>query len=179
MTVSEFYRNPTIIESFGKSRVFEISRRMREVMPDFPTYSMNANEYHLAWLIFILSRSKTTTRKDVYNAIKSGKKLKSGNELFVHWLAGLLIDPKRIDRDIRSIWIFQDDPGFIQVNLREKIQIFQEEEKVRTVANATYLCGAFLFDFAMKLKDTWRDESLDQETVFEEDESINNNKNNE
>jgi hypothetical protein len=169
MKVSEFYNDRALIETFGKSKVFETCRRMREVWPGFPQYSDTVTEFIAAWLIYLMAKSgRTTTKQAITQAILSGKRLKTGNELFVVWLGNLVSDPEKI-KNIHTIWIFQDG-DFVQVNGTDTITIFQGPEKVKSVASATQISAQFLYDFAVKLN--VKDESHEDETVFEsEDES--------
>ncbi|MBL7871373.1 MAG: hypothetical protein JNM78_07170 [Cyclobacteriaceae bacterium] len=171
MKASEFYNERTLIETFGRSKVFETCRRMREVIPDFPQYEKEVTEFHSAWLIYLMSKTgRTTTKQAVYNAVMAGKRLKCGKETFIIWFGNLLSSPERINKEINSIWIYQD-ANCIQVNGGNKITVFQGEERVKTVRTAIQLSAQFLYDFAMKLnvKDT------DSETVFESEEEDDEN----
>lgn len=168
MTASEFYRNPTLIETFGRSKLFNVCRRMREQVPEFPQYEKPVNNYHAAWLIYLLAKSgSSTTPKVIADSIRAGKELKTGNDLFVIWLGDLLANPERIKRDIISIWLFESS-NYAQVMSSRQGLIFQGEEKVKQVNKGTQLSGQFLYDFARKLN--VKDESLDSELVFESSE---------
>jgi hypothetical protein len=167
MKVSELYNSRELCETFGKSKCFETARRMREVWPDFPQYEKEVNEFHSAWLIYLMAKTgRSTTKQTIYNAVMAGKRLKCGDELFVIWLGNLLTNPERIRREILSIWIYQD-ANCVQVNCGDKILMFQGEAKVKTVTTATQLSVQFLYDFAMRLNQTGTDNSR---TVFESSE---------
>lgn len=165
MTASEFYNNPKLIETFGRSKLFNLCRRMREQVPAFPQYEKPVNNYHAAWLIYLLAKSgSSTTPRVIANSIRAGKELKMGNDLFVAWLGDLLADPERIKRDIVSIWLFESS-NYINVIMNTGAIFFQGEEKVKQVNKAIQLSAQFLYDFAMNLN--VKDESLDSEIVFE------------
>jgi len=103
MTASDFYNDPKLIENFTRSKTFESCRRLREVLPGFPSYHETVNEFHAAWLIFLMAKTgKTSTRKAFVHGILSANELKMGDVLFVHWLAELLLKPERIKNEIKS-----------------------------------------------------------------------------
>lgn len=172
MTASELYNNRELTENFGRSKVFESCRRMRQIWPGFPSYHQSANEFDSAMIIYIMAKSgNTTTRKAVSDAIISMHQLKCGNELFVIWLGNLLLNPDFIKDRILNLWIFQSDE-MAQVTFTDgSVKIFQGEAKVKIVNKATQLSAAFLYDFAIKLKETWKDESLENKIVSESEEN--------
>jgi hypothetical protein len=115
MTVRELYSSKTFTEAFGKSRVVEVVKQIRAVMPEFPMYQQPATEYITAWLLYILCNCKSTTRKDVAEAIKRGMELKRGDKSFVHWLAESLAQPDSIRHSVKSIFVFWDADSFVSV----------------------------------------------------------------
>ena len=167
MTASNLYQERTMQETFGKSKCFETARRLREVWEGFPKYSDTANEFTAAWLVFVMSKTgTTTTKRAVNNAIISGNNLKSGDESFIIWLGNLLVNPEEIRKQNISIWVFES-ADFVEVRHNNHIKIFQGKEKVKSVSRATNLSSAFLYDLAMVLSKSLIDESLKSEIIFE------------
>lgn len=166
MTVSELYSHRTIVESFGKSRAFEICRRFREQWPGFPSYMDQVNEFIAAWIVLVLAKAKTNTKRDFSNAVLSGKSLRSGDESFVIWLSNVITKPEWIKENLTSIWVYMDSE-MIQVNLGREVLIFQGKEKVKSVARATHLSGQFLYDFSKALCAELKDESIENQKIFE------------
>jgi len=161
MTASDFYNDPKLIENFTRSKTFESCRRLREVLPGFPSYHETVNEFHAAWLIFLMAKTgKTSTRKAFVHGILSANELKMGDVLFVHWLAELLLKPETIKKEIKSIWIYQDQ-NLIHITCSDRILIFQGSRKPKQVSQLCQLSPQFLYDFALKLNETLIDESAE------------------
>jgi hypothetical protein len=169
MTASEIYNSKILIESFGKSRVYEVCRHLRGVWPGFPSYSEGVNNYSFAWIIFILSKCKFTRRQDVEKAILEGRELTCEGQEFIIWLGDLLFNPAEISA-VRNIFIFYEGDSCVQVTHMNGItKIFQGENRANTIRRAAILSQEFLLELSEMLV-PFQDESLDgPEFEFDED----------
>jgi hypothetical protein len=116
MTISDFYSNEIVVNSYGKGRTYKIISTLREVWPStigigratpFPYYNKPVNAFVAAWIIFILSNSKSHSEQDVISTILRAYNLKTiGREVsFIDWFEKLLSDPISVE-SIKSISIF-------------------------------------------------------------------------
>jgi hypothetical protein len=180
MKLSDFYKNPLIIEAFGRSRVYETIRHLKSVWPGFlPEYSERFSSYHAAWLLLVLCQNKVASRASVIGAIRKGKELKCDGQHFTTWLGDILNSYDKIEAEIKSIYIFYEGDlcahVFTEANDLKSgyIKVFQTETKVSQFRRAAIMDKSFVMEISAMIDILSIDnDNSEDEQVFEYNEKL-------
>jgi hypothetical protein len=159
MHVSDLYEDPLLTVYFGPSRVFDMARRFREVVPDFPQGKGdqgNININHAIWFLYALAKVKSVNnRREAHYAISSmvsTTSLENGESIYIS-MVNLLSHPDHI-KSVKEIRISKVT-DFVKVILTDgRSEDFRGPNFVESIhANVdriTILKQNFLADFVSR-----------------------------